>query len=122
MLAAPDIAGLPQLASMLLAAGCLVSTLAAASLVLFTIGASLGHDLYFRGIEPRAPVSRRLLAQRLSLLLAAGLAVYVAADPPAEYLAARAVVVRARRLPACSRRWCLPSGGSGRTAGARLPA
>ena len=86
MLAAPDITGLPQLASMLLAAGCLVSTLAAASLTLFAIGASLGHDLYFRGIEPRAPVSRRLLAQRLWLLLAAGLATYVAAAPPADYL------------------------------------
>jgi cation/acetate symporter len=86
MLAAPDITGLPQLASMLLAAGCLVSTLAAASLVLFTIGASIGHDLYFRGLEPRAPVSRRLLAQRLWLLLAAGLAIYVAAKPPADYL------------------------------------
>jgi cation/acetate symporter len=86
MLAAPDIAGLPQLASMLLATACLASTLAAASLVLFAIGAALGHDLYFRGLEPRAPVSRRLLAQRLSLLLAIGLASYVAASPPADYL------------------------------------
>jgi len=86
MLAAPDIAGLPQLASMLIAAGCLVSTLAAASLVLFAIGASFGHDFYFRGLEPRAPVSRRLLVQRLSLLVAAGFAAYVAAAPPADYL------------------------------------
>ena len=54
--------------------------------MLFAIGAALGHDLYFRGLEPRAPVSRRLLAQRLSLLLAAGLATYVAAAPPADYL------------------------------------
>ena len=86
MLAAPAIAGLPQLAAMLLAAGCLVSALAAASLVLFTIGAGFGHDLYFRGIEPRAPMSRRLLVQRLSLLIAAGLAARVAATPPADYL------------------------------------
>jgi cation/acetate symporter len=86
MLAAPGIAGLPQFASMLLAAGCLVCTLAAASLVLYTIGASLGHDIYFRGAEPRAPKSRRLLAQRLSLLAATGLAAYVAANPPADYL------------------------------------
>ena len=40
----------------------------------------------FPGLEPRAPVSRRLLAQRLWLLLAAGLATYVAANPPADYL------------------------------------
>jgi cation/acetate symporter len=86
MLAAPAIAGLPQLATMLLAAGCLVAALAAASLVLFTIGAALGHDLYFRSVEPRATMSRRLLAQRLSLLIATGLAAYVAAAPPADYL------------------------------------
>ena len=86
MLAAPGIAGLPQLASMLLAAGCLVSALAAASLALFAVSASLGHDLYFRGLEPRAPTSRRLLAQRLLLLAAAGFAAYLARHPPADYL------------------------------------
>ena len=83
LLAAPDMAGLPPLASMLLGTGCLVLALAAASLVLFGIGAAVGHDLYVRGAEPRAPVSRRLMAQRLAILAAAGLAAYVATDPPA---------------------------------------
>ena len=122
MLAAPEIAGLPQLASMLLAAGCLVCALAAASLVLFAIGASLGHDLYFRGIEPRAPMSRRLLAQRLSLLLATGLAACCRGRSAGRLSAAGVVVVRRSPPRACSRRWCSPSGGSGRTAGARSPA
>ena len=83
LLAAPDMAGLPPLASMLLGTGCLVLALAAASLVLFGIGAAVGHDLYVRGAEPRAPVSRRLMAQRLAILVVAGLATYVATDPPA---------------------------------------
>ena len=97
MLAAPDIAGLPQLASMLLATACLASTLAAASLVLFAIGAALGHDLYFRGLEPRAPVSRRLLAQRLSLLLAIGLASLRGRLTAGRLSAARTVVILAGR-------------------------
>ena len=72
--------------------------LAAASLVLFTIGAAFGHDLYFRGVEPRAPMSRRLLVQRLSLLLATGLAATVAAAAAGRLSASGLVVVRARRL------------------------
>jgi cation/acetate symporter len=86
LLAAPDMAGLPPLASMLLGTGCLVLALAAASLVLFGIGAAVGHDLYVRGADPRAPVSRQLMAQRLAMLTAAGLAAYVATDPPASDL------------------------------------
>ena len=99
LLAAPDMAGLPPLASMLVGTGCLVLALAAASLVLFGIGAAVGHDLYVRGAEPRAPVSRRLMAQRLAILVASGLAAHVATDTPARRRPAPCLVVAvARRL------------------------
>ena len=86
MLAAPDIAGLPQLASMLLAPAawsrrwrphrwCCSRSARRSAMISIFAGSS-------RVRRCRAG----LLAQRLSLLLAIGLAVYVAAAPPADYL------------------------------------
>lgn len=85
LLAASDIAGAPPLFSMLIATGCLVAAVAAGSLLAFGIGRALGHDVLFRTIMPRAPVSRRLLLERLLLVVSVILGVYVAADPPADY-------------------------------------
>jgi len=85
LLAAPEIAGLPPLFAMLTAAGCLVAATAAGSLLLFGLGRALGHDLYFRALAPRTPLTRRLLTQRLALVAAAGLTGYVAAAPPSDY-------------------------------------
>ena len=86
LLAAPEITGLPPLVAMLTAAACLVAAAGGGSLLLFGIARSFGHDLYARAIAPRSPMSRRLLTQRLALLLAAGFAAYVANHPPADYL------------------------------------
>lgn len=86
LVAAPDIAGLPSLIGILLAAGCLTAGIAAGSLLLFGIGRALGHDLLFRALGPHMPPSRRLLLQRSMIVLAAVIAARIAANPPADYL------------------------------------
>jgi cation/acetate symporter len=86
LLAASEIAGLSPVIATLTAVACLVAAIGSGSLVLFGIARALGYDLYSRAIAPHSPTSRRLLAQRLALLVAAGLAVHAANDPPADYL------------------------------------
>lgn len=86
LLAAPQIAGLPPIFTVLTAAGCLTAAIAAGSLLLFGIGRAFGHDILFRAIAPRMPASRRLLTQRLALIVVTILAADVAIDPPAGYL------------------------------------
>lgn len=86
LLAAPGVAGIPPLAGILLATGCLVASIAAGSLLLLGTGRALGHDLLFRGLMPRMPASRRLLVQRLALLVVAAVAAKIALAPPADYL------------------------------------
>ena len=85
LLAAPEIVGGPPLFAMLIATGCLVAATAGGSLLLFGIGRALDHDILFRLLMPQAPVSRRLLTERLALIAAVAFAGYVATDPPADY-------------------------------------
>lgn len=86
LIAAPQIAGLPPLVGMLVAAGCLAAAVAAGSLTLFGIARGLGHDLLFCAVAPNMPASHRLLAQRLALVAVAALAAWLVAAPPVDYL------------------------------------
>jgi cation/acetate symporter len=86
LLVAPEIAGVPTFFGMFIAVACIAASIGAGSLLIFGIGRAIGHDLLFRALMPRAPASRRLLIERLFLILAAAAAVRVAANPPADYL------------------------------------
>jgi cation/acetate symporter len=86
LVAAPQIVGVPTFLTMLMAVGCVAASIGAGSLLVFGIGRSIGHDLLFRALMPRAPASRRVLIERLLLVLAAAAAVRVASNPPADYL------------------------------------
>src|SRR5262249_47752426 len=86
LLAAPDIAGIPPVFAMLVAAGCLAASIAAGSLTLLGIGRAFAHDFLHRLASRRIAASRRLMVERLALLAAAGLAFRLAADRPADYL------------------------------------
>jgi cation/acetate symporter len=83
VLATPEIAGLPYVISAMVAAGGMAAALSTADGLLLTIANALGHDTYFRVVNPRAGTSRRVTISKVLLLVAALLAAYVAAQKPA---------------------------------------
>lgn len=86
VLALPEIAGLPYVIGGLVAAGALAATLSTANGLLLAIGNALGHDVYYRVVDARAPASRRLLVARLFLLASATVAAVLAASRPSDLL------------------------------------
>jgi len=86
VLATPEIAGLPYVISGLVAAGGLAAALSTADGLLLTIANALSHDLYYKMIDPNAPVARRVMLSKTLLLVVAVLAALVAAQKPADIL------------------------------------
>ena len=82
----PELAGLPFVISGLVAAGGLAAALSTADGLLLTIANSLGHDLYFKTINPDASTVSRVTVSKILLLIVALLAAYVAAQKPADIL------------------------------------
>lgn len=76
--AVPQMAGLPYIATALVAIGGLAAMLAAACGLLVTIANSLSHDLYFKTLDRKAPAFRRLLSARLLVFALAVAAAYAA--------------------------------------------
>jgi cation/acetate symporter len=86
VLLTPELAGLPYVISGLVAAGGLAAALSTADGLLLTIANSLGHDLYFKMIDPNASTVSRVTMSKILLLVVALLAAYVAAQKPADIL------------------------------------
>ena len=86
VLLTPELAGLPYVVSGLVAAGGLAAALSTADGLLLTIANSLGHDLYFKMIDPNASTVSRVTVSKILLLVVALLAAYVAAQKPADIL------------------------------------
>ena len=86
VLLTPELAGLPYVVSALVAAGGLAAALSTADGLLLTIANSLGHDLYFKMIDPKASTVSRVTVSKILLLVVALLAAYVAAQKPADIL------------------------------------
>ena len=86
VLLTPELAGLPYVISALVAAGALAAALSTADGLLLTIANSLGHDLYFKMIDPNASTVSRVTVSKILLLVVALLAAYVAAQKPADIL------------------------------------
>ncbi|CAA7612833.1 sodium:solute symporter family protein [Magnetospirillum sp. SS-4] len=86
VLATPEIGGLPYVVSGLVAAGGLAAALSTADGLLLTIANALSHDLYYKMIDPNAPVARRVMLSKTLLLVVAVLAALVAAQKPADIL------------------------------------
>ena len=82
----PELAGLPYVISGLVAAGGLAAALSTADGLLLTIANCLGHDLYFKMIDPNASTVSRVTVSKILLLVVALLAAYVAAQKPADIL------------------------------------
>ena len=86
VLLTPELAGLPYVISALVAAGGLAAALSTADGLLLTIANALGHDLYFKMIDPNASTVSRVTVSKILLLIVALLAAYVAAQKPADIL------------------------------------
>ena len=86
VLLTPELAGLPYVISALVAAGGLAAVLSTADGLLLTIANSLGHDLYFKMINPNASTVSRVTVSKILLLVVALLAAYLAAQKPADIL------------------------------------
>ena len=83
VLATPEIAGLPYVVSALVAAGGLAAALSTADGLLLTISSALGHDLYYKMIDPRVSTSQRVtLTKALMLLVTLAAAAVTAQKPP----------------------------------------
>ena len=78
-LAAPEIAGLPSVIAGLVAAGALAAALSTANALILAVANSLGHDVYYKMIDPRADAAIRLIAARV-LLVVSGIAASVMAS------------------------------------------
>ncbi len=86
VLLTPELAGLPYVVSGLVAAGGLAAALSTADGLLLTISNALGHDLYYKMIDPNASTVSRVTVSKILLLMVALLAAYVAAQKPADIL------------------------------------
>jgi cation/acetate symporter len=86
VLATPEIGGMPFVVSCLVAAGGMAAALSTADGLLLTIANALSHDLYFRLIDERAPVTRRVALSKVILLLFALAAAWIAIQKPAAIL------------------------------------
>ncbi len=78
VLAAPEIGGLPNVVTYLVAAGGLAAALSTADGLLLTIANALSHDFYYHIINPKAPTIRRVMLSKILVLAVAIMAAYVA--------------------------------------------
>lgn len=86
VLLTPELAGLPYVISGLVAAGGLAAALSTADGLLLTIANALGHDVYYKMIDPNASTVSRVTVSKILLLIVALTAAYVAAQKPADIL------------------------------------
>ena len=86
VLAAPEIGGLPQVVTYLVAAGGLAAALSTADGLLLTISNALAHDVYYQVINPRASAIRRVMLSKVLVLVVALAAAVVASLKIADIL------------------------------------
>ncbi|MEM8852198.1 MAG: sodium:solute symporter family protein, partial [Pseudomonadota bacterium] len=82
VLANPEIAQLPGWVIALVAAGGLAAALSTAAGLLLAISSAISHDLIKSSINPNISEKGELLAARLSMAVAIGVATYLGLNPP----------------------------------------
>jgi cation/acetate symporter len=86
MLASPEMAGMPQVISALVAAGAVGAALSTADGLLLAISSAISHDVYHKLLRPNAVPLHRVLASKMVLLCAALVASWVAVQRPTDIL------------------------------------
>lgn len=82
VLANPEIANLPNWVIALVAAGGLAAALSTAAGLLLAISSAISHDLIKGVINPNISEKKELLASRISMAVAIGVAGYLGLNPP----------------------------------------
>jgi cation/acetate symporter len=77
-LATPEVAGLPYVVSGLVAAGGMAAAMSTADGLILAIANALSHDIYYKMIDPKADVKKRLIVARLLLVVIGALGAYIA--------------------------------------------
>ncbi|MEK9746435.1 MAG: sodium:solute symporter family protein [Pelagibacteraceae bacterium] len=78
VLATPEVAGLPYVISGLVAAGGMAAAMSTADGLVLAIANALSHDLYFKIIDPKADVAKRLIVARILLVIIGAAGAYIA--------------------------------------------
>ncbi len=78
VLSTPEIAGLPYVISGLVAAGGMAAAMSTADGLILAIANALSHDIYFKIIDPKADVRKRLLVARALLIVIGAAGAYIA--------------------------------------------
>ncbi len=78
VLATPEVAGLPYVISGLVAAGGMAAAMSTADGLILAIANALSHDIYYKIIDPKADVRKRLLVARALLIIIGALGAYIA--------------------------------------------
>jgi cation/acetate symporter len=78
VLATPEIAGLPYTVAAMVAAGGLAAALSTADGLLVVIASAIAHDIYFRTVNPKASVQRRVMLGKAMILVGAAAAAILA--------------------------------------------
>ena len=78
VLSTPEVAGLPYVISGLVAAGGMAAAMSTADGLILAIANALSHDIYYKIIDPKADVRKRLLVARALLIIIGALGAYIA--------------------------------------------
>jgi cation/acetate symporter len=78
VLATPEVAGLPYVISGLVAAGGMAAAMSTADGLVLAIANALSHDLYYKIIDPKADVAKRLIVARILLVVIGAAGAYIA--------------------------------------------
>jgi len=78
VLATPEVAGLPYVISGLVAAGGMAAAMSTADGLVLAIANALSHDLYYKIIDPKADVAKRLIVDRILLVVIGAAGAYIA--------------------------------------------
>ena len=78
VLATPEIAGLPYVISGLVAAGGLAAAMSTADGLIIAMANAISHDIYYKMIDPKASVQKRLIVARVLLVVLGSLAAIMA--------------------------------------------
>ena len=78
VLATPEMGGLPYVISGLVAAGGMAAAMSTADGLILAISNALSHDVYYKIVDPKADVAKRLIVARILLVVTGALGAYVA--------------------------------------------
>jgi len=78
VLSTPEVAGLPYVISGLVAAGGMAAAMSTADGLVLAIANALSHDIYFKMIDPKADVRKRLIVARSLLVVIGAFGAYIA--------------------------------------------